>query len=174
LNLENKLDEKQQRLETVQESLTTLRIKYETETASKDNELKLREKAIRLLKSQAEQSREELLRERLDLKEEKMEEVADELGIDLGQINKLRNYYENLINARESLNQSDISTSEYNIARIKQEILNKGISIKKVQKLCSKCEKAAKLRIELGINSNSIPQIQPQTNTNYSFSRERN
>lgn len=151
-----------------------MRIKYEIETKGKDNELKDKEKEIKLLKSQAEKSQKELLEERLELKEEKMEEFADELGINLEQINNLRKYYEYLIDAREKLNQNDISTSEYNITKIKQEALNKGISIKKVQKLCKKCERVAEIRLKLGFKLGSIPQQQAQTNANYSFGRERN
>lgn len=169
------MEEKQQRLEETQSSLTNLRIKYEIETKEKDNELKNKEEKIKLLKSQAEKSQEELLKERLELKEEKMEEFADELGISLEQINNLRGYYEYLIVARKNLNQNDISTNESNITKIKQKILNKGISIKKVQKLCKKCEKVAEIRLELGFKPGLMAEPQFQTNNNYySSSRERN
>jgi len=114
------------------------------------------------------------LEERLELKEEKMEEFADELGIGLEQVNNLRGYYEYLMDARKNLNQNDISANERNITKIKQEILNKGISIKRVQKFCKKCEKAAEIRLELGFKPGSIPQQQTQTNANYSADRERN
>jgi len=174
LNLETKLEEKQQQYEGIQNSLTNLRIKYETETKGKDNELKNKEKEIKLLKSQAEKSQKELLEERLELKEEKMEEFADELGVNLELINKVREYYEYLIDARKNLNRNDISTNEYNITKFKQEILNKGIGIKKVQKLCKKCERVAEIRLELGFKPGSISQQQAQTSANYSFGRERN
>ncbi|MEG7978664.1 MAG: hypothetical protein NY202_01825 [Mollicutes bacterium UO1] len=170
--MRNKLDEKHQQYEGIQESLTTLRIKY----ADKDREVRSKEQEIKLLKNQAEKSQKEILEERLEVKEEKMEEFTDELGINLKQVNKLRSYYENLTNARKNLNQNDICASEYNITEFKQEILNKGINIKKVNKLCSKCEKVAQIRLELGFKLGSVPQPQTQTNNaNYYFSsRERN
>ncbi|CAI2167661.1 18434_t:CDS:10 [Funneliformis geosporum] len=97
-----------------------------------------------------------------------MEDFADELKVDLEQINKLREYCESLITARKNHNQVGISTNERNITKIKQEILNKGIGIKKVQKLYKKCEKVAEIRIELGIESSPMAQQKSPTNINYS------
>lgn len=176
--IEGRFEREQQEHGTTKGLLTDLRIKYKTETADKDSELKNKEREIKLLKNQAEKSQKGFLEVRLELKEERMEEFADDLGIDLKQVKKLLGYYESLIDARKNLNQNGISTNENNITEFKQEMLDEGISIKKVKKLCGKCEKAAAIRLELGFKSGSVPQ--PQTDTNYtnnsySFNRrERN
>jgi hypothetical protein len=62
--MENKLDQKQQQIETLRQSLATLQITYQTETQDKDSKLEQKDKEIKLLKSQAGQSQERLSNER--------------------------------------------------------------------------------------------------------------
>jgi len=62
--MENKIDQKQQQLETLRQSFANLQIKYETETKDKDNRLEQKNKEIKLLKNQAGQSQEKLSNER--------------------------------------------------------------------------------------------------------------
>jgi len=62
--MENKLDQKQQQIETLRQSLATLQITYQTETQDKDNKLEQKNTEIKLLKSQAGQSQERLSNER--------------------------------------------------------------------------------------------------------------
>lgn len=147
--MENRLDQKQQRLEATQERLTNLRITYERETTNKDNEIRNKDQEIRRLKDQAGQTREGLLEEKLHLKMEKLELLAEQLGVNLQQTNNLTKYYERLIEARRNYNQANINTHENNIAGIKQAILNRGVNMRNTQKLCRKCEKVAQLHIEL-------------------------
>jgi len=78
-----------------------------------------------------------------------LEELAIQLGINLQQIDSLRRYYERLVNARKNYNQANIATHESNVTRIKQELINEGVSVANTQKICRKCEKLAELRLEL-------------------------
>jgi hypothetical protein len=167
--METKIEQKQQQYEGIQESLTNLRIKYKTETADKDNELRNKEEEIKKLKTISEKSHKELLQEKLNLKKEKVEIYTNKLGIELGKISNLQRYYEGLTKARENHNQNDIFTNDFNITNIKQEILNKGVSMDKVQKICRDCEKIAKLHLKLGFESNSTPQKSTSTDTGYHY-----
>ena len=75
--------------------------------------------------------------------------MAIQLGINLQQVDNLRRYYERLVNARKNYNKANITTHESNITRIKQELINAGVSVANTQKVCRKCEKLAELRLEL-------------------------
>jgi hypothetical protein len=96
-----------------------------------------------------------------------LEEIAIQFGISLQQLDNLRKYYERLIVARKNYNQSNIATHESNIMTIKQEMLNAGINISSVQKICRKCEKLAEVRFELeGIRQEQYQAYQEQLTNN--------
>jgi len=163
ITFENKLDQKQQLLENVRQSLKDLEINHEREKAEKDSEvkekdselrakeeeLKRKEEEVKKSQRKAGQSREELLSERSSLKEEKLKAFASPLGISLQQINNLRRYYERLTEARKNYNQANIETHEDNVARVEEELSRNGVSVDNIQKVCRKCEKLAKIRVEL-------------------------
>lgn len=164
--MENRLDQKQQQLETLRQSFADLQIRYRTETQGKDSKLRQKDQEIKLLKGQAGQSKERLSNEREHSKEGSLEELAIQLEINLEQVNNLRRYYERLVNARKNYNQANITTHEGNIARIKQELLRREISVANVQKICRKCEKLAELRIELEEIRQQQYQAQQEQATN--------
>ena len=96
-----------------------------------------------------EKSREELLNEKVNLKNDKLETFANNSGIGLNEVNNLLRYYERLIHARKNYNPTNIETHEGNINRVKEGLRQNGVNAGDTQKCCRKCEKVAKLRIEL-------------------------
>lgn len=164
---ENKLDQKQQEAEELRQSLATLRITYQTEVQSKDIEIKKQKDEINSLKEKAGQAQEKFSNEREHSKEGKLEEIALQFGVGLQQLDSLRKYYERLIVSRKNYNQTNIATHESNIMTIKQEMLNAGISIANIQKICRKCEKLAEVRFELeGIRQQQYQAYQEQPTNN--------
>jgi len=93
--------------------------------------------------------------------------LAVQLGINLQQIDNLRRYYERLVDARKNYNQVNITTHESNITRIKQELINGGVSVANTQKIGRKCEKLAELRIELEEVRQEQYQARQEQSTNY-------
>jgi chromosome segregation ATPase len=146
---ENKLDQKQQELENSRQSLTTLQIAYQAETQENRAKIKQQENEIKLLKEKAGEAQENLFDAKENYKEESLEGIASQLGISLEYINKLRKHYERLIDARKNFNRSNIETHESCIAAIKQEMVDQGIYINYIQKICRKCEKLSEIRFEL-------------------------
>ena len=67
----------------------------------------------------------------------------------MDEVNNLLRYYERLLHARKNYNQTNIETHEGNINRIKGIFRQNGVSVGDTQKCCRKCEKVAKLRMEL-------------------------
>jgi hypothetical protein len=153
--LELKVDEKSVRIQDLTGQLTNLQI----EKNNKENELHQKDEEIQRLKKWAGLSREELLREKVHLKEGKIGNLSNQLGINLNQVGNLRRYYERLVHARKNHNQANIETHEDNITRIKETFRQGGISIDDIQRLGRKCEKIAELRFELS----QIQQEQYQT-----------
>jgi len=161
------LDQKNQEVEELRQSLATLRITYQTEVQSKDIEIKKNEGEIKSLKEKADQAQEKFSNEREHSKEGKLEEIALQFGVSLQQLDSLRKYYERLIVSRKNYNQTNIATHESNIMTIKQEMLNSGISIANIQKICRKCEKLAEVRFELeGIRQQQYQAYQEQPTNN--------
>jgi chromosome segregation ATPase len=160
---ENKLDQKQQEAEELRQSLATLRITYQTEVQSKDIEIKKHKDEIKSLKEKTGQAQEKFSNEREHLKEGKLAEFALQFGVNLQQLDTLRKYYERLIVSRKNYNQTNIATHEGNIMTIKQEMLNAGVNITNIQKICRKCEKLAEVRFELeGIRQQQYQAHQEQ------------
>jgi hypothetical protein len=161
------LDQKNQELEELRQSLATLQITYQTETQGKDIEIKKHKDEIKSLKEKTIQAQEKLSNEREHSKEGKLEEIALQFGVGLQQLDSLRKYYERLIVSRKNYNQTNIATHEGNIMTIKQEMLNAGISIANIQKICRKCEKLAEVRFELeGIRQQQYQAYQEQPTNN--------
>jgi len=101
------------------------------------------------LRERAGQSREELLTEKIRLKYSKLEIFANQIGINLQQVSDLCRYCERLVHARKNCNQANIETHEDNITRVREELRQRGFQIEDIQKFCDKCEKIAKMRVEL-------------------------
>ena len=178
---ENKLDQKQQLLENVRQALKDLEIKHEKEKAEKnaevkekdselkekEKELKRKEEEVKNSQKQAKQSQEELLSERLRLKYGKLEIFANQIGINLQQVSDLCRYCERLVHARKSCNKTNIETHEDNITKIREGLRQRGFQIKDVQKFCDRCEKIAKMRVELSEVRQQQQQYQVQQEVPY-------
>ena len=109
---------------------------------------------IKDLKGELGQSQEDFLKQRISSKEEKLETFIQQLGVDRGKVMNLINAYKQLLRARNDFNQNNIDGAENSINDIKQQhlangIIYRGISVNDTQKMCSKCEKVAKLKLEL-------------------------
>ncbi|CAG8449868.1 9085_t:CDS:2 [Ambispora gerdemannii] len=131
---ENKVSRIEERLEARGREVLELKSKLERLSINVDN---------------LEKSREELLNEKVNLKNEKLEIFANNSGINANEVDNLLRYYERLINARKNYNQVNIGTHEGNINRVRGIIRQSGVSVENTQKCCRKCEKVAKLRTEL-------------------------
>lgn len=115
---------------------------------NKDQELEKRENKIKELKEMLGKSQEEILNHKLGVKEGRLETLIQQLGVNRDRILVLRNTYQDLIRARENYNQGNINNANNNIEQIKGGLLNGGVSVENMQKICRKTEKLAKLRIE--------------------------
>jgi len=129
-----------------------LRIENERELTQKNNqlnekesELKLKEEEIQRLRSQKELSKEELLIEKLRSEKENLELFATELKIELEKVQNLTEYHKQLFQAQKVCSQTNITTSENNIARTKRDLQNSGVGIISIQEVCRKCERIAQL-----------------------------
>jgi len=148
-----KIDQKQQLLENVRQSLTDLRVENERKKAEKDieinkknSQLKQKEEEIKKLRNQKGLSQEELLNEKLNSEKNNLELLANELKINLEQINSLSKYHERLYTARKTHNQANIDIHEENISRFNQELTDQRISVVHIQEICRKCKRIAELR----------------------------
>jgi len=79
----------------------------------------------------------------------KLEIFANQIGINLQQVDSLCRYFERLVHAQKNYNQSNVETHESNIARVREGLRQIGLQIENIQKFCNKCEKVAKMRFEL-------------------------
>lgn len=165
--LEIKLDEKSVKIQELNNQLADSKVesnnketKLQTKIKEQGNELKQKDQEIERLKKREGMSREELLNEKLGSERGSLERFATELKISLEKIHSLSKYHERLFAARKSHNQTNIDAHEENIARTKQELSEKEVSIVNIQEICQKCEKIAELRWEL----DQIQQKQTQMN----------
>jgi chromosome segregation ATPase len=148
----NKKDEKERELTLSQEEIrkiTELFNNLQTANKEKDQEILKQAKKIKELKESLGKSQEEILSRKIDYKEEKLEIFLQQFRISLEQIRSLLSVYEDLINARQNFNHTNIRTAENNIDKIKREVLNGEISIENKRKICRKCEKLINLKLEL-------------------------
>lgn len=131
------------------QSLEKEKVEKESELREKIKELERKDEEIKLLKNQAGLSQEELLIEKLRFEKRNLEIFAIDLKVSLEQITNLVRYHQSLFQAQKGHKQEEIVTSENNVSQIKQELLDKEISIVNVQEICQKCERIAELHWEL-------------------------
>lgn len=146
--LQGRLTDTQQRLTASENKLARIEDRFEAK-GREVLELKSKLERLSINVDNLEKSREELLNEKVNLKNEKLEVFANNLGINLDEVDNLLRYYERLIHARKNYNQTNIATHEGNINRVKGMLRQNGVSVENTNKCCRKCEKVAKLRIEL-------------------------
>lgn len=131
------------------EELTTLFNNLQVANTEKDREIEKQSKKIKKLKELLGKSQEEILNRKIDTKEERLEKFVQQFKINLEQIKKLCNVYEDLIIARKNFNRDNIRNADNNIDEIKQEILSEITVVEDRRKICRKCEKLANLKLEL-------------------------
>ena len=100
-------------------------------------------------------AREEIIVYKLKVKERKLENFAQKLGINRKKVRDLCRYYQKLIRelSLESVDSNVVMSVEDEIEKIKDELLSGGwftwkVSLGDTQKLCRKCESIAKLKVE--------------------------
>lgn len=131
----NDLTQKQTCIDELTRQLTALQIEN---NRNKDK--------IRDLKGELGQSRENFLNQKMSSKEEKLETLTQQLGVNQVQITNLRNAYQQLINACSNSNQNNINAASVNVRNVKAAL---EVNPANKQKICRKCEKLVKLEIEL-------------------------
>ena len=94
------------------------------------------------------ESQEKIFDYRLKEKEKELDELIQHLGVGRQKPRELRRVYQQLFKARENYNRDNIEDAENKIEDIKDELIEGGIDIGDFQKLCSKCEKFAILKME--------------------------
>jgi len=143
--LEGKLDQKQQKIDSLIRRLADLKIDNSEKVG------KIREKEIEneLLNENLGETKKDLLSKRLEYKKEKLETFATQLGIELSRIQKLRKRYRGLLIAQEGNNSNDANVARENITATKEGLVESGISVNSIQKLCKKCEKVSRLELQL-------------------------
>ncbi|CAG8736122.1 22821_t:CDS:2, partial [Racocetra persica] len=113
------------------------------------NTLWRREEEVASLREQLGQSRESGLTEKLRNKGQKLESFIHRLGMELGQIQLLRDIYNELVRSRKNGDINGIRENQSIIETIKQNLLQDRIHLDDVQEICDKCEEIAQLNLQL-------------------------
>src|SRR5688572_32123366 len=140
----NCLNDKIMEISRLQREIIVLKL----ENNKKSIELKQKDNDIKALKKELGNSGEEILSEKLKFREKKLDALVQQLGVSRGQVRNLMRNYRQLFRAREDYNRDNIDEADDKIEQITSELLEKGVSMENVQKLCQKCEKFAKLKEE--------------------------
>lgn len=143
--IENKLDQKQQKIDTLNKRLAEVKI----DNSEKVGRIREKEVENEALNKNLGETKKDLLSERLEYKKEKLETFATQLEIELSRVQKLRKRYRNLVIAQESNNVSDANIARENITATKESLVESGINSNNIQKLCKKCEKVSRLELQL-------------------------
>jgi len=98
------------------------------------------------LQEELRQSRSELINQKIDIKKERLEIFMQQCEIDREQVRNLQSAYEQLVRFRRDYDQTEFNIARDNIDIIEQELLDRGISLENVKKVCHKCEKIAGLK----------------------------
>ncbi|MEG7979320.1 MAG: hypothetical protein NY202_05555 [Mollicutes bacterium UO1] len=130
------------------EELTGLFTNLQIESNNKDKELEIKGKDIKNLKSELSDSQEKIFDYRLKEKNKEVDELIHQLGINRQKPRELRRAYQELFKARENYNRDNIDQAENKIEDIEDELIEGGIAIGDFQKLSSKCEELAILKVE--------------------------
>jgi chromosome segregation ATPase len=148
-NTQNQLRNKEGELATNKKELGELRNSFNNLTMISNNQghdLEKKERKIRELKELLGKSKEEIIDYKLKAKESRLETLIQKLEVDRAKIRDLRKTYQKFIFSGN--NQDEIDDYDDKIESIKDELIDGGIDIVNAQKLCSKCEKLAKLKLE--------------------------
>lgn len=117
-------------------------------TSDKDRDLEKKERKIRELKELLGKSKEEIIDYKIKAKESKLETLIQKLEVDRAQVRELQKVYQQLVRVRMDDSQDEIDIADDKIENIKDDLVDRGIDIVDVQKLCQKCESIAKLKAE--------------------------
>ena len=118
------------------------------ESNNKDKDLEIKSKDIKGLKLELSETQEKIFDYELREQEKELDELIQHLGVGRQKPRELRRAYQQLFKARENYNRDNIEQAENKIEDIKDDLIEGGIEIDDFQKLCRKCEKFVKLKIE--------------------------
>lgn len=141
----SKLDQKQQKIDSLVRRLAEVKI----DNSEKVGKIREKEVENEALNKNLGETKKDLLGERLEYKKEKLETFATQLGIELQRVQKLRKRYRELLIAQENNNGNDANIARENITATKEGLVESGISVNSIQKLCKKCEKVSRLELQL-------------------------
>src|SRR4051794_21077298 len=112
--------------------MADLRIEYGKESSEKDNqireredELKRKEEETNKIQARLGLSQEKVLEQQIRFKSEKLDLFANELEVDLEQLQNLRDYYEEKIDSRH--NRASIREVERKIVLVKKKLSQAGV-----------------------------------------------
>lgn len=150
-NVKNQLKDKEGKLVVVEKGLEGLKVSFNDLTVTsnkKDHEIEKKERKIRELKELLGKSKEEIIDYKLKTKEGKLEALIQKLEVDRTQIRDLRKTYQKFIIVCANNNQDEIDDYGDKIEEIKDKLIDGGIDMVDAEKLCQKCKKLAKLKVE--------------------------
>jgi len=170
---DEQLTQKNNEIRRIEGEVAGLRLEHGREMNEKNNqlsekerELRIKNEEIELLQNQKGLTQEGLLTEKLRFERRNLELFANELRINLEQIQSLIRYHERLFQVRKNLNHADIITHQDNVIQAKQVLLNQGVGMISIQEICEKCERIAQLSWELIQLQEQQYQAQQEVPTN--------
>ncbi|KLL02481.1 MAG: hypothetical protein MRERC_1c072 [Mycoplasmataceae bacterium RC_NB112A] len=139
-----------QRVENLNNQLTTLRL----ESGEKESKLREQAEEIKRLKKNLGTTQRDAADEKLQFKQEKLETLATQLGIQLRRIENLRRRFKELIIAQENNNNNNANVAQENITAVKETLQttlqgDRTTVINNIQRICKKCRKLAQLELQL-------------------------
>jgi chromosome segregation ATPase len=152
-NYSSQLTLAQNQLTTTQNQLVTKQAQHD-ELLNRFTGLQIesnnKDKKIEKIGKENSELKEENIRIKLQAKEGKLENFIKELGIRRAQARDLRNACQQLALACDNnYNPSTIRIADNKIEEVKDELLDGGVSVENMQNLHRRCEKIAKLKVEL-------------------------
>jgi chromosome segregation ATPase len=150
-SVQNQLKNKEGELVTTKKGLEEVKGLFNDLTMvsnNKDHELEKKERKIRELKELLGKTKEEILDYKIKTKEGRLETLIQKLEIDRGKVRELRGIYQKLVRVGANNSRDEVDDLEDKIEVIRDDLIDKGISMVDAKKICQKCEKIAKLKLE--------------------------
>jgi len=142
--VQNQLVTKAKNFDELTQQFGTLQI----ESNKKDSELEKQTKKIEELKTMLGKSQEEVLDIKIHEKEKKLDFFIQGLSIERILVSELRKEYKRLLEAQHNYNSKIIDSAEEEIEGLKTILLDNGVNVDDMQKVCRKVEKLVCLKIE--------------------------
>jgi hypothetical protein len=127
--------------------LQNLLFTHETEIREKEQQIQEKDREINTLREQLGQSRGERLNQEVNSQQQELESLTHRLMIDWGQVQILRDAYEQLVRARRSGDQTSARNSQELAEEIRQNLLQARVHIDDVRRIGRICEEIAETRL---------------------------